>query len=333
MHGIQSALRGHKKKCSFNNCECDGVRIPCQVDGKFAYRTIEELSLGDWEPVNDEQEVSTPIPGILVWSDKGFTKPKYVMRHPQEGTLTRVLTHAGLVDCTKDHSLLSPDGTQVTPSELNIGDSLMHFSYPLPQDTPAIPLYDTISDKIIADHVLHSRAEEIAFVHGLFFAEGTCGTWDSLGNAKSSWIIYNQDLHLLERAHDILIRDGMFSISPYYESGEIYHLRGNGEVRKLCDEYRELFYDERRYKKVPDYVLHAALAIRQAFFIGYYAGDGNRHVTKGVIVSNRGQRGTAGLMYLANSIGYKVSINNDQNEDLYRLQCCTKFRNQHVAER
>lgn len=112
--------------------------ILCKKNGHIVYLTIEELSKGDWSRINDEQEVSTPIENVYVWSDKGFTKPKFVMRHPQEKPLNRVITHTGLVDCTDDHSLLSPDGTEVTPNNLKIGDDLMHYQYPLPKDTPKI---------------------------------------------------------------------------------------------------------------------------------------------------------------------------------------------------
>jgi hypothetical protein len=36
------------------------------------------------------------------------------------------LTHTGLVDVTDDHSLLRPDGTEVSPKDVNIGDMLLH---------------------------------------------------------------------------------------------------------------------------------------------------------------------------------------------------------------
>ena len=100
--------------------------IPCKIDGKFIYKTIEEISKGDWERINEEQEVSTPIDNIEVWSDKGFTKPKFVMRHYTNEILNRIITDLGVVICTNDHSLLKPNGDEVKPSECRIGDELMH---------------------------------------------------------------------------------------------------------------------------------------------------------------------------------------------------------------
>lgn len=301
--------------------------IPCQIDGKFVYRTIEELSQGDWKRINAEQEVSTPIAEIKVWSDQGFTKPKYIMRHPRERVLKRVITHTGFVDCTEDHSLLTPDGNEVKPIDINIGDDLMHHKYPMPLDTLSEPLYRTITDKTIRDYALETKDMELAFVHGLFFAEGTCGTWGNLGKAKSSWIIYNQDHELLSRAKDILNKyEGEFIITDYYESARVYHLKPIKTIKPLCEKYRKLFYDHRKYKRIPDYILTSKLSVRQAFFMGYYAGDGNRKKEIGVIITNKGQIGTASLMYLANSLGYKVSISNGKNGDIYRLQCSENFR-------
>ena len=100
--------------------------IPCKIDGMFIYKTIEEISKGDWERINEEQEVSTPIDNIEVWSDKGFTKPKFVMRHYTNEILKRIVTDFGIVICTNDHSLLKPDGREIKPSECKIGDELLH---------------------------------------------------------------------------------------------------------------------------------------------------------------------------------------------------------------
>lgn len=311
--------------------------ILCEFNGLIVYKTIEELSQGNWVRINEDQEVSSPIIGIKVWSDKGFTTPKFVMRHPQEQPLKRIITHVGMVDCTEDHSLLSPLGQEVKPSELEIGDELMHYQYPLPDDTPIVPLYDTLTDHVIQNHVLNGEQEEKAFVDGLFFAEGTCGNWGILGKEKSSWIIFNQHYTLLERAcyilnKHILDKNLTFIISPYYKSARVYHLVARGNVKQIVSKYRQEFYDNRGYKKVPDYILNSSYNVRQSFFIGYYAGDGARKIKKGIIINNKGQRGTASLMYLANSLGYKVSISNCKNNLIFRLQCSSNFRIKNITK-
>lgn len=316
-------------KVSANSVSSD-TPIPCKINDKFVYKNIEDISQGDWKSINEDQEISTPLENLLVWSDKGYTKPKYIMRHPQEKPLKRIITHNALVDCTEDHSLLSPDGNQVKPSELSIGDSLMHHELPLPCDLPDNILYDTITTDITKNHPLLSYSEELAYCHGLFFAEGTSNVWGSLGKAKATWIIYNQDIELLEKACQILNKnEGEFTISKY-EKSCVYYLRAKGNLKELCKKYRNEFYDSRGNKKIPDYIFNVEYSVRLAFFIGYYAGDGARKLKKGVVISNKGQIGTAGLIYLANSLGYKTSISNGKNNKIIRVQCCQNFRNKYT---
>ena len=312
--------------------------IPCRLNGNFIYKTIEEISKGDWKRINEEQEVSTPINNLEVWSDLGYTKPKFVMRHPKTEKLFRVNTHTGCVDCTGDHSLLRKNGEEVKPKDLKIGDELLHRDFPLPDDTPRKPLFLSLSDESINSYTLSGEDEERAFVHGVFFAEGTSGVWGILGKAKSSWVIYNQDKRLLERCRDILnkLGDGEFEISRYYESGKIYHLVPKKSKIDIVKSYRDIFYDKRKYKKFPDYIFTASFKVRQAFFMGYYNGDGNRNLEIGIVVNNKGSRGAASLIFLAKSLGYKVSLSYTTDpekknaEFIYRLQCCTEFRIRNV---
>ena len=309
--------------------------IPCRVNGEFIYKTIEELSLGDWKFINEEQEVSTPIENLEVWSDLGFTKPKYVMRHKMDEPLYRVNTHTGSVDCTGDHSLLRQNGEKVKPKDLNIDDELLHYDFPLPLDTPLEPLHRNLSNDIIDNYILQNHEEELAFIHGLFFAEGTSGQWGVLENAKTSWVIYNKDIKLLERAKNILnrVEKEEFKISNYYESARCYHLLPTKNIADIADRYRKMFYDKRNYKKFPEYIFNAPYNIRLSFFLGYYRGDGNRNLDVGIRITNKGQIGSASLYYLAKSLGYKVSVSYSGDKDadfIYRLQCFLKLRTNHT---
>jgi DNA polymerase elongation subunit (family B) len=313
--------------------------IPCQVNGVFKYLTIEELSNGEWVEDEDGNQVSQAKENILVWSDCGFTDIKHVIRHKIKTPLKRVITHTGLVDCTKEHSLLRTTGEEVKPAELELGEKLMHRESPLPIDTPEEPLFRTISDKTIQDYNLSSDGDgitpEYAFVLGLFFAEGTCGVYrynSKKGlDCRSSWAIYNLDYDLLERARIILEKyEGMKFFIELYDTATTYYLKPyanyeQGVITALCKKYRNMFYDKRKYKVVPHDILTSSLEVRQAYFMGYYAGDGARKKDIGVVVLNSGQRGSAQLMYLLRSLGYKVSVS-CSDTDIIRLQACTKFR-------
>lgn len=322
-------------KISANSVACD-TPIPCKIHSIFHYLTIEELGNGEWIDDENGNQICPSREGLEVWSDVGFTKVKHVIRHPVDKPLKRVVTHTGIVDCTEDHSLLRDNGTEVKTTELEIGDTLMHKQVPLPKDTPSKPVFRALSDQSIRDYKLSEEileegiTEELAFGWGLFFAEGTSGTWGILSKTKSAWIIYNQDLALLERAQSIFNKyEGdsvQFVIKDYRKSSSVYHLKPNGNIIKIVEKYRKLFYGPRRYKRVPLQILNTCFRIRQAFFIGYYSGDGNRNLSVGIVIQNKGAIGTASLAYLAKSLGYKVSVNNDKN-NIYRLNCSTRFRN------
>jgi len=319
------------------NSVSSNTPIPCiDENGKFMYLTMEEISDGLWVTDNEKNQVSKPKNGLLVWTEKGYTKINYVIRHPIRTPLKRVLTHTGCVDVTEEHSLLDEKANEVRTIDLSIGDKLLHYSLPLPEDTPNIPIFHTISKETIEQFDLKGNIEyERAFVWGLFFAEGTAGCWGVLEKAKSSWIIYNLDKDLLTRAKHIIekVEDMTFMISDLYKNqgSGIYHLKPihnkEGSIVSLCKKYRSLFYDQRGSKRIPSEIFQSDFYTRQSFLMGYYAGDGARFLKKGVVMHNKGEIGTAGLYYLAKSLGYIVSISyaSEQNS-IYRLQCCTTFR-------
>ena len=154
-----------------------------------------------------------------------------------------------------------------------------------------------------------------AFVMGLFYANGSCRVY---GRSCHTWAINKDNLDLLNKCIDILNKhDSDFIPSnltfKIIESSFVYKLVPTGkDIRTFIKKWRCLFYDKRKYKKVPDEILWSSKKVRQSFMNGYYAGDGD----------NKGKLGASGLYYLASSLGYKVSINTiKDNMDIYRLTC------------
>lgn len=317
-------------------------------NGKICYTTLENLSSGNWEKTITGKELSTPIEGVKVWSDQGFTEIKYVMRHAIEKQLIKVTTHTGNVICTLDHSLLWENGQPALGSEIKVTDKLCHRKLPLPDDTPKEPVYpnnltaEKIRSYIISDEVYQGLSANLAFVWGTFFADGSCGSYQLKSGMKHSWAISKKDNILLERCANILricepnldfkILDTVNSthankLVPYinYEIEK----ESRGTIKAYVEKYRSLFYDDRKYKKVPDVVLNAPYSIREAFFMGYYAGDGSKK-DPALILTNKGEIGCAGLFFLLRSIGYQVSINTRSDKpDTYKLTGSTpmqKFR-------
>jgi DNA polymerase elongation subunit (family B) len=78
--------------------------------------------------------MDTEFPEFLeVWSDKGFTPIKRIIRHKTKKEIFEVKTQSGMIRCTADHSLLKKNGDAIRPTELTIGQELLHSDLPLLQ--------------------------------------------------------------------------------------------------------------------------------------------------------------------------------------------------------
>jgi len=62
-----------------------------------------------------------------VWTDKGWTKVKRIIRHKTVKKIYRILTKTGLIDVTEDHSLLDINREIIKPSKCKIGQKLLHL--------------------------------------------------------------------------------------------------------------------------------------------------------------------------------------------------------------
>ena len=110
-----------------------------KVNGQIDICTIENLAEkygnNNWvkclEQGKQEKEFCE-LHDVETWSDKGWTKLHRAIRHElaNHKKMVRVLTHTGLVDVTDDHSLLTPDGNEISPKDCQVGTYLLH--YPLP---------------------------------------------------------------------------------------------------------------------------------------------------------------------------------------------------------
>lgn len=96
------------------------------------YMMISKLVNFDENDICDDGKYRRNIEkeNLYVWSDQGWTKIKYIMGHKTNKKIYRVLTHTGLVDVTEDHSLLNSRGEKIRPSNLKVGDTLLHKDLP-----------------------------------------------------------------------------------------------------------------------------------------------------------------------------------------------------------
>jgi DNA polymerase elongation subunit (family B) len=263
----------------------------------------------------DGKEYCSNLGNLEVWSDKGFTKIRHIMRHKTAKKIYRITAHTGVIKVTEDHSLLNVKEEEISPNQLHIGDTLLTKSMP------------ELSDQGI----------EIpeAWAWGIFYGDGSCGYYDCESGKKATWAINNLNLDFLNKTKYIMemrYPHLKFNILDTLESSGVYKLCPKGKgIRTLVEEWRILFYDPvTKYKKVPDIIWKTSKETRQNFFEGYYAADGDKDENGYTRFDNKGQIGAAGLFMLARSLGYKVSCNTRKDKmDIYRMTCTKSYQRKH----
>lgn len=139
---------------------------------------IDELMVCEDAWVTSGFKEETCVNNLKVWNETGrFTPIIRVIRHKCQKRLVRVVTPRGFVDCTEDHSLLSADGQEVRPANVDVGTELLHLpaKLTLPIENDEI----TVAEALVLGRWLrrsdstdvHTRLKEVGAVsrHGRFF--------------------------------------------------------------------------------------------------------------------------------------------------------------------
>lgn len=288
------------------------VLLRIQPSGLLRYVNIEDVPRKtEWVHYEDEKETAIPEDGIEIWSDQGFTPLLNIIRHKTQKRIFRVLTHTGCVSVTEDHSLLLPNGKEVKPTEVNVGDTLMHKDLPMPQIEQPVP-----------------STMGAFFAMGLFFADGNCNETQGKNRKNYTWKISKHDVKLLEKARDDLntfFKDYTFKIYDGMETSDnSYNIKLYGKDRvSFIRLWRKWFYTDRKQKKVPDEILNAPIEHVRLFMEGYYAGDGYKKEGN-YQFDNKGEIGTAGLAYLITRLGMTPTYGTRSDKlQIYRVRGLT----------
>lgn len=289
-------------------------------DGKIHIQTIETISPDYYnvDMINIKTQKTQKEYGMTdfeIWTDNGWTKITKVMRHKVTKRMYRILTHAGVVDVTEDHSLLNKKGDIISPKECNINFELLH-SFPQFQENKIE--YHNIKNLNKDCNI----TEDEAYVMGLFFVDGIC-KYDN-NNSDYSWEINSIDLAHIEKAKCIMNRLYEYEFQVIEDKMK-YKLIINGiKTLSIIKKYQNMFYDKDKNKCIPSEILNANKNIRYKFFNGYC----DNHEIKSSINKN-GETKTfninnkiegLGLYFLARSLGYEVSINHEiEKPNIYTL--------------
>ena len=267
--------------------------------------------------INKEFNIST-------WSDLGWSQLKTIIRHKLSANkkMFRILTHTGLVDVTDDHSLLTLDGTEISPKNVNIGTELLHKTI----DFTQLNNINNIND----DNNTNNISIEEAKIYGFFFGDGSCGYYKCPSGMKASWALNNKNpviiekyLNLCKEAYKNL--DFNWVIYDTINSSNVYKLTFTisdyGKKMNFIKEYREKTY-YKNSKIIPEFILNSSHKIREAFWEGLYDADGDKDKNGYIRIDQKSQISIANICLLANSIGYKTSINIRTDKlDIYRITC------------
>uniref|UniRef100_A0A6C0D8V7 DNA polymerase n=1 Tax=viral metagenome TaxID=1070528 RepID=A0A6C0D8V7_9ZZZZ len=296
-----------------------------KTNGEIDICTIENLAEkygeNNWLKCKEEgkqEKEFCELQNVETWTDKGWTKLYRVIRHElaSHKKMMRVLTHTGLVDVTDDHSLLKPDGNEISPTDLNIGDELLHNK---------LPVLENIKDTKVTI--------EEAQVMGFFFGDGSCGNYDCPSGKKSSWALNNASMDIINKYINLCKKaypDFEWVCMPTIESSGVYKItfktKEYGSIKKFVEKYREKMYFEKS-KKIPNEILFGTLEIRQAFWNGLYDADGDKDKNGYKRIDQKNQISASHITWLAQSLGWNTSINTRQDkQNIYRMTMTKKMQ-------
>ena len=303
----------------FQPFDPDGERIHKEKTEFDGERKFQVWSWGELEDsASVERNVRRTFRAELGGKWANITK---VIRHKTNKKMYRVNTHPGCVDVTEDHSLLRPNGDTIKPSELKVGEQLLHSFPVFTGKNDSFHDFKTNAPsgaRNVLRTVLVSRTveEKKAFVYGFFYGHGSCGKY--VCKSGWSWALNHQDLTAEPRVVPTLLAylEEVYLDDFEYTRDTFQIVPCGGHIKKYVLEYRCQFYDKDSLKKVPRCMLNGDVNIRKAFMSGYYtADDGYKEY-----FSNQGKIGSQGLYYMCKSLGYSCSVQiRKENMNIYRV--------------
>jgi DNA polymerase elongation subunit (family B) len=196
--------------------------IYVKFDEQIDILTIEDLALkygnNNWvlcreKGKEDKEYCELSHINIETWSDEGWTKLYRIIRHQlaPHKKMMRVLTHTGLVDVTDDHSLLRPDGSEVSPKDVNIGDELLDNPLLEKMENNKIIVYSNYKNKFYGKEKQLHASIYINYLNSLNINYHiTSNKWNITIISNSS-IIKNKNL--IKRISDIRYKGYVYDLT------------------------------------------------------------------------------------------------------------------------
>jgi DNA polymerase elongation subunit (family B) len=294
----------------------DGIIDVCPIE------TLAEkygASSNEWayckEDGKQTKQVCEMMCGVETWSEKGWTRLHRVIRHvlAPHKKMMRIVTHTGIVDVTDDHSLILANGEEISPKNVEIGTKLLHCALPQPTYTDA---RNTMSSVTI----------EQARVMGFFFGDGSCGEYNCDSGKKHSWALNNASMEFIHKYLElckIAYPDLEWVYYDTLKSSGVYKIvsksKKSGSIVEFVKFYRSMMY-YKQCKIIPSIIINNTQEIRESFWNGMYDADGFKDKNGCTRIDQKNQISAACICLLAQSLGWKTSLNTRSDKmDIYRM--------------
>jgi DNA polymerase elongation subunit (family B) len=292
----------------------DGVIDVCPIE---ALAEKYGASSNEWayckEDGKQTKQVCEMMCGVETWSEKGWTRLHRVIRHvlAPHKKMMRIVTHTGIVDVTDDHSLILANGEEISPKNVEIGTKLLHCALPQP----------TYTTKTIS-----SVTVEQARVMGFFFGDGSCGEYNCESGKKHSWALNNASMEFIHKYLElckIAYPDLEWVYNDTLKSSGVYKIvpksKKYGSIVEFVKFYRSMMY-YKQCKIIPSIIINNTQEIRESFWNGMYDADGDKDKNGYTRVDQKNQISAACISLLAQSLGWKTSLNTRSDKmDIYRM--------------
>ena len=193
--------------------------------GLVIVRTIESLFDINNMWTSKNKEMTLCDDELEVWSDKGWTKIKNIIRHKIAKQMFRICTPSGVVDVTEDHSLLDSHKIEIKPGDVHIGQVLCHN-----QQSLAAFTREDIMDV--------NRAQLFGFVH--FY-----------GIYKNKYIVFTT-----ANLYENIIHHGTLAYTDFQ-----YFIENN----ELFIKIEKMHHFNQFIQELPEFMLNVNLKARHAF--------------------------------------------------------------------
>ena len=120
---------------------------------------------------------------LQVWTSEGWKNIKKVVRHKTKKDIYRIRTKHAIVDVTEDHSLLDKNREIMKPSDLIVGEELLHNYINFGESKIT---FDEIIDKIYNLEAETLKQKEM-FVKGFSLGDGSSGIYKYKSTVKHCW--------------------------------------------------------------------------------------------------------------------------------------------------